>query len=236
MRLVLFGDVHEYLHPLPALAETLRQADLVVVTGDLTRWRGARVAAKVLAAIRQYNPRVLAQVGNTDLWETNAWLTQQGINLHGQGHRFGPLGLFGVGGSTFTPFGTPTEFSEEELAVALEAGYARVADAPFKLLVAHCPPYGTAVDRLWSGRHVGSLSVRRFLERYQPDVCICGHIHEAPGEDRIGRTLVINPGMFAQGGYALVTLQDGTLHAERIPGRERRLYSTSPFLPSALEE
>jgi len=234
MRIMAFGDIHEYLHPLPTLAAPLQQADLVLVTGDMTRWRGAETAAKVLQAIRHYNPQVLAQVGNTDEWEVHHYLNHQGMNLHGQGHCFGDVGIFGVGGSTYTPFYSPTEFSEEELTEYLLAGYAQVQQARYTILVAHCPPAHTAVDRLCNGMHVGSQSVRAFIETYQPDLCISGHIHEAPGEDRIGRTLVLNPGMLAQGGYVTVTCTADGLTAQRVPGRDQRHYNTSPFLPSVL--
>src|ERR687883_302702 len=193
MKIMAFGDIHEYLHPLASLAAPLRQADVVLVTGDLTRWRGPETAAKVLQAIWHYNPNVLAQVGNTDSWDIHHHLTQVGINLHGQGHRFGDVGIFGVGGSNYTPFGTPTEFSEEEIADYVLAGYDMVKEARYKILVAHCPPYRTAVDRIHAGYHVGSRSVRRFIETYQPDLCISGHIHEAAGEDAIGQTLLLNP-------------------------------------------
>jgi Icc-related predicted phosphoesterase len=234
MQIMAFGDIHEYLHPLAALEAPLRQADVIVVSGDITRWRGPETAAKVLAAITQYNPRVLAQVGNTDVWETHHYLEHLGINLHGQGHRLGDLGIFGVGGSNFTPFATPTEFSEEEIAAALLAGYDMVKDAPRKLLIAHCPPSQTTIDRLYSGAHVGSSSVRQFIETFQPDLCISGHIHEAVGEDRIGRTLLFNPGMLAQGGYIMVSCTAEALTATRFRGHDPRHYSTSPFLPSSL--
>ncbi len=233
MQIIAFGDIHEYVHPLPALAVPLRQADLVIVTGDMTRWRGAETAQKVLQAIWHYNPYVLAQVGNTDTWEVHGYLEHCGINLHGQGHRFGEVGIFGVGGSTYTPFASPTEFSEEEIAATLLAGYAMVHDLRYTILVAHCPPYHTAVDRLSSGVHVGSHSVRRFIETYQPDLCISGHIHEAPGEDILGRTLLINPGMLAHGGYVSVTCTPEALTAQRVPGHQNRHYSTSPFIPSS---
>lgn len=234
MQLMAFGDIHEYLHTLPDLATPLQQADMLLITGDLTRWRGPATAAKVLAALARYNPRMLAQVGNTDSWETHRYFERLGINLHGHGHRVGDLGIFGVGGSNLTPFYSPTEFREEDIADYLMAGYAMVQDAPYKLLVAHCPPYRTTVDRLHSGTHVGSTSVRQFIERYQPDLCISGHIHEAPGEDYIGRTLVLNPGMLAQGGYITVTATADALTAHRTPGKDRRHYGTSPFLPSSL--
>ena len=66
------------------------------------RWRGRETATKVLQAIMHYNPHVLAQVGNTDNWDVHQHLNQCGINLHGQGHRFGDVGIFGVGGSNYT--------------------------------------------------------------------------------------------------------------------------------------
>lgn len=234
MHIMAFGDIHEYLHPLASLAEQLRQADLILVTGDMTRWRGPETAAKVLQAIQRYNPHVLAQVGNTDTWETHTYLEHYGINLHGQGHRYGNVGIFGVGGSNYTPFYSPTEFSEEEIAAYLQTGYAMVQDAPYTILVAHCPPYRTAIDRLHSGQHVGSLSVRAFIEQYQPALCISGHIHEAAGEDWIGQTQVLNPGMLAQGGYVTVHCTQAGLSARRVPGQDRRHYGTSPFMPSVL--
>lgn len=235
MRIMAFGDIHEYVHILPRLAEPLRQADLILVTGDMTRWRGPETAAKVLDAIRAYNSHILAQVGNTDDWSTHHYLTEQGLNLHGCGYRFGDLGIFGAGGSNPTPFYTPTEFSEAEIADNLMAGYNMVADAPRKLLVAHCPPYKTELDRIYSGYHVGSTSVREFIEAYQPDICISGHIHESPGEDRIGETQLFNPGMLAQGGYITVIYDSDTLSACRVPGHDPNHYSTSPFLPPSIQ-
>ena len=128
-----------------------------------------------------------------------------------------------------TPFCTPTEFSEEEIADYLLAGYDMVKEARYTLLVAHCPPYQTAIDRIHAGYHVGSHSVRTFIETYQPTLCISGHIHEAPGVDHLGQTLLLNPGMLAQGGYVTVTCTAAALEADRVPG-----YSTSPFLPSSV--
>jgi len=42
--------------------------------------------------------------------------------------------------------------------------------------------------------HVGSKAVREVIEKYQPLLGLHGHIHESKGYDKIGRTLVINPG------------------------------------------
>ncbi len=44
------------------------------------------------------------------------------------------------------------------------------------------------------------------LEKYQPPLALCGHIHEGKGMARIGRTLCINPGSMYEQGMLLGTL------------------------------
>jgi uncharacterized protein len=72
------------------------------------------------------------------------------------------------------------------------------------VFVPHAPPERTACDRLRDGRHVGSAVVRSFVERAQPDLVLCGHVHESRGMDTIGKAQVVNPGPAAAGHYALV--------------------------------
>jgi uncharacterized protein len=52
------------------------------------------------------------------------------------------------------------------------------------VFVAHAPPKDTALDQLATGSHVGSLAVRRFIERWAATgrliVSLHGHIHESP--------------------------------------------------------
>ena len=60
-----------------------------------------------------------------------------------------------------------------------------------------------------NGTPVGSPAVRAFIERRQPDVAVVGHIHEGHGVDRLGATVVLNPGALRDGGYVVVE-DDGT--------------------------
>jgi len=60
---------------------------------------------------------------------------------------------------------------------------------------------------------VGSDAVRAFIEKCQPSLCLCGHIHEARATDAIGATQVINPGNFSAGGYIVLTYAQGRLAA-----------------------
>ena len=96
----------------------------------------------------------------------------------------------------------------------LERAHAAVADAPQHLMICHTPPYDTRLDRLRNGTPVGSVAVRAFIERHRPDVAVVGHIHEGRGVDRIGRTVVVNPGALRDGGYVVVEHGDGTIRAE----------------------
>jgi len=102
-----------------------------------------------------------------------------------------------LGYSSPTPFDTPGEYSEPQMAARL----AKFADLDPLVLVCHAPPYGTALDQIRPGLHAGSRAVREFIEKSQPLYFFCGHIHEAEGvEIRIGRTLARNVG---KAGYLL---------------------------------
>jgi Icc-related predicted phosphoesterase len=71
------------------------------------------------------------------------------------------------------------------------------------ILVCHCPPLGTPLDRVRQGVHAGSRAVREFIDRCQPEYFFCGHIHEAEGvQAELGRTRAVNVG---KRGYVLDT-------------------------------
>ena len=200
-------------------------ADMLIANGDLTNYGRNKDAKTVLDQLLAYNNNLLALVGNLDHAEINDYLEEIGLNLHRQARLIdGKVCLMGVGGSNFTPFNTPMEFSESQLADIIQDGYEQARGfitlaEPLNrnkiplVLVSHVPPRNTAVDKLRDGRHVGSTAVRRFIEKHQPDVCIAGHIHEGRGEDRIGKTHILNPGMLRDGGWVEIELINQTLQA-----------------------
>jgi uncharacterized protein len=103
----------------------------------------------------------------------------------------------GLGYSNITPFNTPGEYTEEEIAKAL---------VPFEnikplYLVVHFPPLGTRLDEFAAGKHAGSPTLREWVDRVQPLYLFCGHIHECAGRsDRLGGTQAFNVG---KKGYTL---------------------------------
>ncbi len=201
-------DVHGSVAALRTLADILCRADLVVFAGDITNFGGEAEAEQVMLPVIQRASRVLAVPGNCDFPGVDVFLDRQGVNLHGRGMAIDGVGFVGLGGSLTTPFQTPNECSEEDMAQHLNHGLSQVPLGLPMVLVSHQPPYRTACDRLFSGNHVGSRSVRGFIEENTPLVCFTGHIHESAGIDRIGPTYIINPGMLRSGRFAYAEIND----------------------------
>ncbi len=206
MRIVSFGDIHMAIDRIEQLAAEMAAADVVILSGDLTTFGGQDDARRVLDATQRHAGSLLALPGNLDLPDVIHLLDDMTVSLHGCARRIGDVGIFGCGGSNRTPFATPTEFGEEELDYLLRRGHTQIADAARRVMVCHAPPIESTTDRLFNGQHVGSPAVRAFIEQFQPDVCITGHIHESAGIDHIGRTTVLNPGALRDGGYVVVTV------------------------------
>ena len=192
-------------------------ADQVIITGDITNYGSSRDAETVLNRLRAFNSSILGVAGNLDQPDVARYLEDLGISLHGRGRTIEGLGIMGLGGSNYTPFNTPYEFSEEELGAFLAAGFVQLENVQNFILVSHTPPVRTNTDRLADGKHVGSRAVRTFIEEKQPFLCLSGHIHESRGQDTIGRTLVLNPGMMKDGGYIEVLYEGGELSASIHP-------------------
>ncbi len=211
---IAFGDIHDDLSPLAAVPG-LEEAAGVIITGDMTVGGGVKQAARVLEAVAARNSVLFAQIGNMDRPEVTDWLAEKGWNIHADARELAPgVAIMGLGASPFTPFGTPSEYPESRLAAWLETTHRNAPPHEQLILVSHTPPLGTACDRLHSGVSVGSKAVREFIEDVQPAICLCGHIHESRAVDRLGKTLLINPGSFVSGGYAVLSLTPQGLAAE----------------------
>jgi Icc-related predicted phosphoesterase len=129
-----------------------------------------------------------------------------------------------------TPWQTPREAPEPELAVKIDAVAEALSDYRHAIFNFHAPPKDSTLDTCpmldWTtdppsqvvagGQPVlygaGSASVRSSIERYQPMLGLHGHIHESQAAARIGPTLCINPGSeYGEGVLrgCLMTIDDG---------------------------
>jgi Icc-related predicted phosphoesterase len=185
------------------------EADYYFAAGDLVSWsRGLEACGEIL---RRRAERVYVLPGNHESAEVvTALCRKYGLHdFHGKTFQTNGYHLAGLGYSNPTPFSTPGEYSEQEIAERL----ARFAGLEPLVLICHCPPLGTALDRVRDGVHAGSRAVREFIDRHQPAYFLCGHIHEAEGAAaQLGQTRGVNTG---KRGY-LLSLPDAAPQSAKL--------------------
>jgi uncharacterized protein len=188
-RLLIFSDLHNDVRALEKLMDI--EADYYFAAGDLVSW--ARGLDKMAEPMKRRAGSVYVLPGNheserdiEEFCERNGF-----VNFHGGALAIGDTQVAGLGYSTPTPFDTPGEYSEQEMAARLE----KFAALKPRVLICHAPPLDTDLDRIKQGLHAGSRAVREFIEKAQPEYFFCGHIHEAEGRViQMGATRAMNVG------------------------------------------
>ncbi len=206
MTVIGISDIHGNVEYLAMLANHLKNADLIIVSGDLTHFGKKKQAAAVFGAIKSINKNLLVVPGNCDYPPVRTYLQGEDVNLHGIIKTFGDYTVAGVGGSLKCPGLTPNEYTEEEFKLLLDKIKKELPRDRPVILVTHHPPAGTECDLTGDGRHAGSISIREFILDVQPAICFSGHIHESRGIGSIGKTKVVNPGPLIEQSYVIVRL------------------------------
>jgi uncharacterized protein len=175
-RLLVFSDIHNDLRALEKLMAI--EADYYFAAGDLVSW--ARGLDKMAEPMKRRADRVYVLPGNHESEQNIAdFCAGYGfVNFHGGTLDIAGTHVAGLGYSGPTPFDTPGEYSEDELAARLE----KFVEWKPSVLICHAPPLDTDLDRIRTALHGGSRAVREFIEKHQPAYFFCGHIHEAEGK------------------------------------------------------
>lgn len=189
MRILAFSDLHLARARAADLVAASSDADLVIGAGDFCNMRqGLSEAMALLSGITA--PFVVVP-GNAESVEELQAAANPGMRvLHGTGVDVNRLRVFGLGyGVPVTPFGSwSCDLSEED------AGQMLAKCEAADILVLHSPPKGV-VDVTSGGQSVGSTAIHDAIERIQPRLAFCGHIHDSWGQiGRIGATQVVNLG------------------------------------------
>jgi uncharacterized protein len=188
-RALIFSDIHNDARALEKLMAV--EADYYFCAGDLVSWqRGLDKMAEIMEPHAEY---MYMLPGNHESENDIArFCARHGFkNFHGETLQVGGVWIAGLGYSSPTPFDTPGEYSEEELAAHLE----KFANLNPLILICHAPPLDTKLDRVRDGLHAGSRAVREFIYKYHPRDFFCGHIHEAEGVvEQLGETRAQNVG------------------------------------------
>lgn len=206
MKILHLTDIHGNVACAKLAIEKAGGIDLVIITGDITHFGDYEEVRKVIDPIRDGSFRLLAIPGNCDHPEVIDYLESEKISLHCKGTVIDGIGFFGAGLSLPCPGKTPGETLEEHLLINLEKAASCIPKGTPCVLTVHHPPYGTLNDMPASNIHAGSWSVRTFIEKNQPMLCLAGHIHEGIGVDEIGKTKILNPGPARDGNYAVIEI------------------------------
>ena len=186
MKLLAFSDLHRDVEQARLLVESARAADVVIAAGDFASIH--RGLEETIEALRPIDRPILLVPGNNETEDALRQACQDwgsATVLHGEGTEVDGVSFFGLGGGVpVTPWDWSFDLTEDEAEEKL-AGCREGS-----VLVVHSPPKGH-VD----GRNLGSEAVLRTIERTQPQLALCGHIHECWGEEsKIGQTRVVNLG------------------------------------------
>ena len=202
--------------------------------GVLMRERLARWLNYAGARLDSTEVKIVSAPGNDDPFEIDDVIREHGgdrvLLLEDEIYEIAPgHEMLNTGWSNPTPWHTHREMSEQELARKIDAMAVRLDRPETAIFNIHVPPYDSGLDTAPQldeniaavtsmgaplSAPAGSTAVREALERYQPLVSLHGHIHEAGGVVRIGRTVAINAGSeYGEGVLrgVLVTVGDGEL-------------------------
>jgi Icc-related predicted phosphoesterase len=226
MRLLFVADLHYSLKQFDWLVAHAREYDVTVIGGDLLDLSSALDQDVQIAIVEKYfgllqqDARLVVSSGNHDGDSRNSadesvaeWLrAARAERLHVDGDSFD----LGDARITVCPWWDGL-LSCGEIEALLEREAAQVRGR--WLWIHHAPPEGARTS--WTGRKfVGDEALRRWIDRFQPEIVLSGHIHNSPfyeaGSwiDRIGRTWVFNPGRQVGPQPATITLDLAAMTAE----------------------
>lgn len=195
MRVLAISDLHGRGTVVKRMVGGCKGIDLVIYAGDAE----TKGVIDTLASLGN----VLAVPGNMDPPAVIRRMEERGISIDGRVIERDGIRFAGIGDN-----------------ILLEDTKARIVDDLRRMegekwvLVSHLPPKGTKVDVSHFGRHIGSRMIYEVIREFKPIACICGHVHESRGIDRLEETLLVNPGPGYAKNAAIIDLND--LDAELI--------------------
>ncbi|MEE8564851.1 MAG: metallophosphoesterase [Candidatus Thermoplasmatota archaeon] len=200
MKILSLADIHGSQYRLNIVLKNIEKytPDLIVICGDITQFGPADVAINIL---NQIKVKTLAIHGNIDSNEIlKAIDYSKAINIHLKKEIVDNIPFIGIGGEIDVQF---------DLQIKVNASFKPIGEILDKstVLVTHIPPYGLQ-DKIFLGLNSGSTDLKKIINKYNPRLVLCGHIHENPGFIKFKNTIIINCSIGKTGGGALIELNN----------------------------
>ena len=181
------ADIHGKPKRISLIKDTIKKLtpDVLVVAGDITNYTKA---ASVITQLSDMPIPVLAVRGNADLPKVENLLDKypNTHSLHFKQIFQNGICFTGISGTIPVPFSSRICLREKRALNKFES----LINNP-SVLVFHTPPRWTR-DEVMGKFSAGSRNLYKFVREIQPNLLICGHIHERAGIASIGKTLVVN--------------------------------------------
>ncbi len=213
MKFLCISDVHGNIDALERLDDVFKTVDAVLFAGDFAECFKPETSEPVLQALVKKHDEIYAVLGNCDLPDFSDRLTDEGINAERTLNYTGGVAVIGSGGASVFTGKTPNERSLEDLQSdfsILDSVEAENSGVSWRnlIVVSHNPPKAEKVDSFAPGMHAGSGIFTDFIREKNPLFVLAGHIHEGAGIEKIGETLVMNPGSLGENGtYGILTVR-----------------------------
>lgn len=211
MKLLLISDLHGHLDNLQKLEGQIKSADAVLFAGDFSKFKSPETGLPCAEKMRELCPNLFAVLGNCDEPELLDSIEKLDISAQRSLASFEGLVISGSGGGSKFTGETPNERDEDDLQsdfdVIKNSGLEEEGQWSNLILVSHNPPKAQGVDSPAANVHAGSQIFADFIAQTKPLAVLCGHIHEGVGVEKIGETVVVNPGPLCEGKYAVMELK-----------------------------
>jgi Icc-related predicted phosphoesterase len=210
LKIIVVSDFHGSLEAAKKTAHKAQgiNAEVLIVCGDITHFGSINDAEKVLLTLATIKKPVFFVPGNCDPPELTETEITGATCIHGKCVNYKDFTFLGVGGGPLSPFSTPFEISEKEIANVLHQNLKNCSLKRWFIVVSHFAPRDTRVDLTYNGRHIGSVSLGKFIRDQKPHIVFCGHVHEGKGIDYIGDTIIVNTGPARQENYAVANFNE----------------------------
>ena len=206
MKLLVISDLHAHNDVLDKMDDIFSKADAVLFAGDFAECFKPETGEEALEKLCSKHDTIFAVLGNCDNEVFMQDLEDKDICVEKALVFHEGLAISGSGGGTIFTGKTEFERTEEDILSDYDVVVNSVEQSGDNslwrdmILISHNPPKGEVVDAVNPTLHAGSQKFTDFIIEHKPLAVICGHIHEGCGTEKIGDTLVINPGSLGEKG------------------------------------